>query len=94
MRYIVTLNNIRVEDGWEMPSRGMRSALEAIKANEPNNVTDNRSIYSLCCEWTVHNVLYRLGLSRERTKDVDMEYPCKLEWAYLILGSLIYPFAR
>ena len=94
MRYIVTLNNIRVEDGWEMPWRGMRSALEAIKANQPNNVTDNRSIYSLCCEWTVHNVLYRLGLWRERTKDVDMEYPCKLEWAYLILGSLIYPFAR
>lgn len=94
MRYIVTLNNIRVEDGYEMPCRGMRSALEAIKANQPNNVTDNRSIYSLCCEWTVHNVLYRLGLFRERTKDVDMEYPCKLEWAYLILGSLIYPFAR
>ena len=94
MRYIVTLNNIRVEDGWEMPCRGMRSALESIKANQPNNVTDNRSIYSLWCEWTVHNVLYRLGLWRERTKDVDMEYPCKLEWAYLILGSLIYPFAR
>ena len=94
MRYIVTLNNIRVEDGWEMPCREMRSALEAIKENQPNNVTDNRSIYSLCCEWTVHNVLYRLGLWRERTKDVDMEYPCKLEWAYLILGSLIYPFAR
>ena len=94
MRYIVTLNNIRVEDGYEMPCRGMRSALESIKANQPNNVTDNRSIYSLCCEWTVHNVLYRLGLWRERTKDVDMECPCKLEWAYLILGSLIYPFAR
>ena len=94
MRYIVTLNNIRVEDGWEMLCRGMRSALESIKENQPNNVTDNRSIYSLCCEWTVHNVLYRLGLWRERTKDVDMEYPCKLEWAYLILGSLIYPFAR
>ena len=94
MKYIVTLNNIRVEDGWEMPCRGMRSALEAIKENQPNNVTDNRSIYSLCCEWTVHNVLYRLGLFVERTKDVDMEYPCKLEWAYLILGSLIYPFAR
>ena len=47
MRYIVTLNNIRVEDGYEMPCRGMRSALEAIKANQPNNVTDNRSIYSL-----------------------------------------------
>lgn len=94
MRYIVTLNNIRVEDGYEMPCRRMRSALEEIKANQPNNVTDNRSIYSLCCEWTVHNVLYRLGLFVERTKDVDMEYPCKLEWAYLILGSLIYPFAR
>ena len=94
MRYIVTLNNIRVKDGWEMPCRGMRSALESIKANQPNNVTDNSSIYSLCCELTVHNVLCRLGLWRERTKDVDMEYPCKLEWAYLILGSLIYPFAR
>jgi hypothetical protein len=44
-------------------------------------------------EWTVHNVLYRLGYKRGQTKDVDMDDPCdKPEWLYGILGVLCWIF--
>ena len=44
-------------------------------------------------EWTVHNVLYRLGIKRAQTKDVDMDLPCdKPEWLYEVLGVLCWIF--
>ena len=87
-------NNIRIENGYLVRCRDFGFVLNYIRKNEPNEVTANRSNYSLSCEWAVHNALYKLGLFRSRTKDVDMEYPCRLEWLYIILGSFIYPFAR
>lgn len=94
MRIVVTRDNICIKRGYEVRCRDMRGELERIKESRPNDVTENRSMYSLCCEWTVHNVLYRLGLFRSHTKDVDLNYPCKIEWLYILLGSFIYPFAR
>lgn len=36
-----------------------------------------RSNFSLLLEWASHNLLYDLHIARERTKDVDLEYPQK-----------------
>lgn len=91
---VVSDNIIRIENGYLVQGRGFGFVLNYIRKNEPNEVTANRSNYSLSCEWAVHNVLYKLGLFRSRTKNVDMEYPCRLEWLYIILGSIIYPFVR
>ena len=54
-----------------------------------------RWMWSLRCEWAVHNVLYKLGLWRSHTKDVDLNYPIKwyVEVLYVIFGTLIHPFA-
>lgn len=87
-------NNIRIENGYLVRGRAFGFVLNRIRDDEPNEVTANRSNYSLSCEWAVHNALYKLGLFRSRTKDVDMEYPCRLEWLYIVLGSIIYPFVR
>ena len=91
---VVSDNNIRIENGYLVKGRAFGFVLNRIRTDEPNEVTANRSNYSLSCEWAVHNALYKLGLFRSRTKDVDMEYPCRLEWLYIILGSIIYPFVR
>lgn len=91
---IVGDNGIRIENGYRVRCRDFESVLDCIRANEPNEVTGHRSNYSLACEWAVHNVLYRMGLFRGHTKDVDMEYPCRYEWLFIFLGSFIYPFAR
>ena len=91
---VVSDNNIRIENGYLVKGRAFGFVLNRIRTDEPNEVTSNRSNYSLSCEWTVHNALYKLGLFRSRTKYVDMEYPCRIEWLYIILGSIIYPFVR
>ena len=33
-------------------------------------------------EWAAHNMLYNLNIQRERTKDVDLDYPQK--WYYKV----------
>lgn len=91
---VVSDNNIRIENGYLVRCRDFEFVLNCIRANEPNEVTEHRSNYSLSCEWAVHNVLYKLGLFRSHTKDVDLNYPCRIEWLYILLGSFIYPFAR
>ena len=91
---VVRDNSIRIENGYLVKGRAFGFVLNRIRAEEPNEVTANRSNYSLSCEWAVHNALYKLGLFRSRTKDVDMEYPCRRAWLYIILGSIIYPFVR
>lgn len=32
-----------------------------------------RTTTSMCNEWIAHNVLYKLGIARNRTRDVDLE---------------------
>ena len=91
---VVSDNNIRIENGYLARGREFGFVLNCIRENEPNEVTANRSNYSLFCEWAVHNALYKLGLFRSRTKDVDLNYPCRIEWLYIVLGCIIYPFVR
>ena len=91
---VVSDNNIRIENGYLVRCRDYESVLNCIRKNAPNEVTEHRSNYSLSCEWAVHNALYKLGLFRSRTKVVDMKYPCRLEWLYVVLGSIIYSFVR
>ena len=91
---VVSDNNIRIKNGYLVPCRHFEFILNCIREDEPNEVTANRSNYSLSCEWAVHNALYKLGLFRSRTKDVDLNYPCRSEWFYIVLGSIIYPFVR
>ena len=91
---VVSDNNIRIENGYLVRGREFGFVLNCIRENEPNEVTANRSNYSLACEWALHNALYKLGLFRSHTKDVDLNYPCRLEWLYIVLGCIIYPFVR
>ena len=93
-KVVVSDNNIRIENGYLLRGRSFEFVLNCIRANEPNEVTANRSNYSLSYEWAVHNALYKLGLFRSHTKDVDLNYPCRIEWLYILLGTIIYPFAR
>ena len=47
-----------------------------------------RSSESLEAEWGVHNVLYRLGIFRSRTKDVGLNFPQKWGWVYRMVWAL------
>ena len=46
-------------------------------------------MFGMICEWRAHNLLWSLGIKRERTKTVDLEL--KVKWYYKI-GYFILSF--
>lgn len=95
MDYQVLPCNIRVYDSYKIRRCKIFSALKEIKKEKGNEtyVFDYRSNFSLGMEWSVHNILYRLGYKRSQTKDVDLDYPCDHpEWLYEVLGVLGWIF--
>lgn len=86
--------NIHIEDSYRVSKNSFKAVLATYNNESANIVKSNRSTYSLCMEWAVHNCLYSLGLWKERTKDVDLNYPNKWSWLYCVLGTLVYPFIK
>lgn len=95
MDYSVSTYNIHVNDSYKIRRCRIFSSLNEIEkaSGTRTSVFDSRSHFSLGMEWTVHNVLYRLGIKRAQTKDADMDLPCdKPEWLYEVLGVLCWIF--
>ncbi len=87
---LISDNCITIIDSYTTADRSLiRSILEYVKDKAPNNVTKNRSMFSLCNEWIAHSLLYKLGIAKSHTRDVDLEYPQSplhtIAWA--ILGT-------
>lgn len=93
--YHVTDLNIHVNDSYKIRRCKIFSALNRIERESGKDtiVFDCRSHFSLGMEWSVHNVLYRLGIMRSRTKDADLNYPCEIpEWIYCVIGIICWIF--
>ncbi len=54
-----------------------------------------RSVSSMVYEWRVHNLLYTLGIERDRTKDVDLNIgqPWYSKVLYFILSPFYFHFS-
>lgn len=91
-QYKISDNNICIINSYRYKSKiEMKEILFYLKTLHPDNIVFTRSINSLIREWRSHNLLYKLGIARKRTKDVDLDYPQK--WYYTIayfMGSIIY----
>lgn len=73
---VVSDNCITVRDSYKTAHRSLvKQVLQYVATQAPNNVTHNRSMFSLCNEWIAHTHLYNLGIARSHTRDVDLEYP-------------------
>lgn len=93
----ITNNNIHITDSYKVKTReSMKNILNILREYlNDSNITmktplDFRSNNSMIKEWVTHNNLYRLGLYKDRVKDVDLNYPQK--WYIKILyavGSII-----
>ena len=92
--YTYTDDNIHIDDSCKISKRYMESALSAIEAAHPVLSVWRRSPKSLKREWATHNLLYRLGLWKSRTRDVDLNYPNKWEWLYNITGAIALLFIK
>jgi hypothetical protein len=65
----------------------MKEIIYIIQHNHPE-LKFNRDINDLVCEWVVHNKLYKFGIKKDKTKDVDLEFE-ENKWKifiYRILG--------
>ena len=94
VRYSLTTSNLHIEDSYKIPGRDFREVLNDISHANPNAfLFKARCICGMCLEWSTHNFLYKIGFQRERTQDVDLDYPQKWYYkiGYAIIGTLVYP---
>lgn len=79
----VEQDNICIFDSYKIKTiKDMKAILK--------NLDIDRSLFSLINEWRSHNLIYALGLFRNRTKDVNLNY--KLPWYMEIIYTLVSPF--
>lgn len=94
---IVKDNSIKIKDGYTYPKNTFKDVLDSLRESYPsNNVLLNRSDSSLINEWSVHNLLYNMGLFKKRTKDVDLNYPlgCLEKTVYFLFGKIAWLFIK
>jgi hypothetical protein len=89
---ISILNNyVHINNSFKVTSRDdMNFVLDKIKTNYPNHEICNISNFMLVQEWATHNLLYSLGLFKDKTRDVDLNI--NKSWfissLYCIIGFL------
>lgn len=87
--YKILSNRVKIINSYKITDRSkMKEILYAIQHNHPECTSFKRSYESLIAEWRAHNRLYRWGIKRSHTADVDLNYSLKwyMELIYRILG--------
>lgn len=86
---------IHILNSYQASKKEIDYILKEFRDRHPKNPTlENRSDRSLKNEWLAHNLLYRLGIAVENTRDLGLEYPQKwyLKIGYWIVGNLAKVF--
>lgn len=94
MDYLITEDNVHIVDSYKTSKYKFEHTLLVIKGLYPSCNVWQRTMLSLRREWATHNLLYALHLFRSRTKDVDLNFPCKYEWLYNIVGAFAWIFIK
>lgn len=93
--YALLYHDLVLYDSYKTRKWDMRFVLRTIRNGATPGETEvfKRSLFSMKMEWICHNFLYRVGYERERTKDVNLDYPCdRPEWQYIVCGLLVWLF--
>lgn len=85
-------NNTTIFDSYKVKNpKDMKSILYGIRKRVvPNYAINKRKVSSMIQEWRVHNLLYSLGIERNRTKDVDLDI--NQPWYNKVLYFILSPF--
>lgn len=90
-------NNTNIQYSYRCTSISeMRSILKQCRSknNMSHKAILKRSILGMVTEWRSHNLLYSLGIYRDHTESVDLEYPQKWYYkiAYFVLAGLYWRY--
>lgn len=90
------MDNIHITDSYKISKKDFKKFLSNYKNEHPDCEVFKRGMFILIMEWSTHNFLYRLGLWKERTNNVDLDYPHKwyVEILYFITGIFSYIFIK
>ncbi len=75
MRYKILGNRIKIFDSYTMSKAEFSEALDEIQKLYPEHVAFRRTRRSMYLEWMAHNFLFRMGIRKDKSADVDLEYP-------------------
>lgn len=70
----ILLNRIKIMDSYKITDRRKMHEIIYSLQYEHHEIKFNRSNEDLVSEWVAHNRLYKLGIKRDKTKDVDLEF--------------------
>jgi len=75
MEFVVTDQNIQIKNSYKVSvTKEMEDILDYLRDLYPDNsVLNKRKNPSLIREWKGHNFLYKLGIIKSHTKDVDLD---------------------
>ena len=98
MLFKISKNNIHIENSFTVKSRKeMQLVLDDIRKHNSLEYCEvlKRTDKSLIKEWCAHNLLYRLHILRNHTKDVDLNYPQSktIELLYSIVSIFYFCYS-
>ena len=92
----ISKDNTTIFDSYKVKSPwDMTSIIYYIKAEASDKMAINkRNISSMIYEWRTHNLLYTLGIMRDRTKSVDLntDQPWYIKALYTIISPFYFHF--
>ena len=96
LRVECSQSNTKIIDSYKVKNKwDMKFILYKIRdIVSKDNAIYNRSISSMVNEWSVHNLLYSLGIQKIRTKDVDLniDQPWYIKVGYFLLSPIYFIF--
>lgn len=89
---LISPENIVIVDSFRIKNYSdMENFLSKVKAHVPEHYeSGQRTTKNMIREWRVHNLLYSLGILRERTRTVDLNAP--QPWYFKIGYAVLSPF--
>lgn len=94
IRYLLTNDCLTIYNSYQITSTSdMEKFLVGLRYNSGASsecIIFKRSLYSMIDEWKAHNLLYKFGLFRSHTKDVDIDNESKCRKFFYKILSKIY----
>lgn len=90
MNFKIFPGRIKLLNSVEVPKANFEAELIYLRELYSEHPVWKRTMKSLRREWAAHNLAYNLGIRREKTKDVDLDYPQKwyMKLLYAVVGTI------